>query len=77
MHDRHDATPTSDPEVMIMDGQIICQGEVMTCGDCGQPIPPSALDDGSLMYMGTDEEGPSLILLQCPVCPVEDGEKQA
>jgi hypothetical protein len=72
MQDIHDAAPTSNLEVMIMDGQIICQREVMTCGDCGQPIPPSVLEDGSLIYLGADEEGPSFLLLQCPVCPVEE-----
>jgi hypothetical protein len=76
----HPETRESSPEVEVIDGQIICRGTVMTCGACDRPLPPSALEDGSLMYLGADGNGPSFILLHCPLCPAveshtPDGEE--
>jgi hypothetical protein len=70
------STAVSTPSItlLVSDHEIVYQGQVMTCGDCGQPAPPSALEDGSFQYLGGEEDGPSFLLLYCSRCPGEAEE---
>jgi hypothetical protein len=70
------AANTPGITLLVRDQEIVYRGQIMTCGDCGQPIPPSALEDGSLQCLGEDEDGPSFLLLHCSRCRGEAGEVQ-
>jgi hypothetical protein len=64
-------------DIQITDEGISCGGQLLTCGQCEQPLSPSAASDGSFLFLGEDADGPSVLLLQCPLCPAEEGEHGA